>query len=642
MSDDSHILAGFEHHTAVRKRMLMDTVLYLAGAVETLPHCSPEAFATGGLHSWKRPETLACHLIHQYAHGSAPEAVDLEPLTAVLCAEHIHEPNHLSHLLYLFALQPHRIHRHLVDAGVERLLTTQGADRGFSLSRDIDTWVTSVAGLALFEADGDRGPLDRICAWLAARQADDGGWSFTEDVTQTDTDTAYTVLELLHRHAPARHASTLEAGHAYLRRMQTPDGGWPVYRRANPSKAAMTGGALTALARQPDVNASAITAGTRWLIRNQQGDGTFERSWSLSEGNALFRAVHGLNAALVHRLLDPRTACHARAAVHRATACLRATQNDDGGWGHRHGTPSDPISTGYALAALGPTAPAGVLHAAANYLINRQRPDGGYDSTPDTVSPRPVPLDLPALAPAYVLRGLTHAFPAHLPDREAAMKRRRTPVRTGELVPGADGYLAQIFDVDGTLVDTAETNLHAVHAALTAHGTKVPLRWLRTVPLAELGVLRQHLLAEHERVPACTDADIVRAARAYWLANTHHIRPIAAVAAAAHAAARSGPVAVASANDGHIVRAGLAEAGLLHLFPVIVAREDVAALKPAPGAFLTAASRLGVDPTGCLAYENTDEGVSAAQAARMVTIDIRTTPWTVRRPPPRPYAPLSP
>ncbi|WP_381805682.1 prenyltransferase/squalene oxidase repeat-containing protein [Streptomyces niveus] len=333
----------------------------------------------------------------------------------MLRGERIHERNHLSHLLYLFALRPYPAHRHLVEAGIEQLLATQGADGGFSLSQDIDTWVTSVAGLALSEAGADRALLERICDWLADRQADGGGWSFTEGVTQTDTDTAYTVLTLLHRHDPTRHATALDRGHDYLRRIQNPDGGWPVYVHANPSEAAMTGGALVALADRPHANAAAITAGVRWLIRNQQDDGTFERGWSLSEGNAIFRAVHGLNAALDHHLLDHWSVDQARTAVHRATAYLHTAQNDDGGWGHRHGTPSDPISTGYALAALGPTAPPTVLHAALTYLNTQQQPDGTIGSTPDTVSPRPIPLDLPALAPAYVLRGLTHAFPTPTP-----------------------------------------------------------------------------------------------------------------------------------------------------------------------------------------------------------------------------------
>ncbi|MCJ1676240.1 HAD family hydrolase [Streptomyces sp. APSN-46.1] len=95
----------------------------------------------------------------------------------------------------------------------------------------------------------------------------------------------------------------------------------------------------------------------------------------------------------------------------------------------------------------------------------------------------------------------------------------------------------------------------------------------------------------------------------------------------------TGPVAVASANDGRIGRAGIAVAGLAHLFPVIVAREDVVRLEPAPDAYLTAATRLGLEPASCIAYE-TDEGISAAHTARMDVIDIRTAPWTIDQPPP--------
>ncbi|MER6399560.1 prenyltransferase/squalene oxidase repeat-containing protein [Kitasatospora sp. NPDC001603] len=407
------VLSGFEHHTAVRKRMLLDTLLYLTGARDRLPRREAVAFAAGDLHSWKQPEMVACHLIHVHAHSAAEEGTSLllEPLAAALRGGIIHERNHLSHLLYLFALRPYPQYRDLVGTGLERLLTTQGADGGFSLSRDIDTWVTSVAGLALAEAGADPLLLDRMCDWLGDQQADDGGWAFTPGVTQTDTDTTYTVLKLMHRHASHRHADALDRGRAYLLRMQNPDGGWPVYRHGNPSEAAMTGGALSVLSDGPHSNAVSLTAGAFWLTRNQQRDGTFERGWSLSEGNALFRAVHGLSAVLDRHLLTAEAVRHARRTLSRATTYIHDTQNPDGGWGHQRDRSSDPISTGYALAAIGHRGPVATLHAALGYLMSHQQSDGGFASAPDTVSPRPIPLDLPALAPAYVLRGLAHAFP---------------------------------------------------------------------------------------------------------------------------------------------------------------------------------------------------------------------------------------
>lgn len=121
-------------------------------------------------------------------------------------------------------------------------------------------------------------------------------------------------------------------------------------------------------------------------------------------------------------------------------------------------------------------------------------------------------------------------------------------------------------------------------------------------------------------------------ARAHWLARTILVKPVPRVTALARRLAAAVPTAVASANDGHVVRAGLNAAGLAGLFPVLVAREHVTHLKPHPDAYLLAAAQLSQAPHRCLAFENTDEGVTAALAATMPVIDIRHRDWTVQNP----------
>ena len=46
--------------------------------------------------------------------------------------------------------------------------------------------------------------------------------------------------------------------------------------------------------------------------------------------------------------------------------------------------------------------------------------------------------------------------------------------------------------------------------------------------------------------------------------------------------------------------------------------------KPAPDIFLEAARQLGVDPSLCLAFEDANLGVQAAEAAGMRVVDVRT------------------
>ncbi|MFI6956038.1 prenyltransferase/squalene oxidase repeat-containing protein [Nocardia sp. NPDC050408] len=407
---DGEVLAGFDHHTAPRKQVLVGAILHAAGVGGTVASAAPAAPAitTSALHTWKRVEWVACQAIHAQVAGARMADDPLQALADWLDGPRIHEGNHLSHLLVLHALRPYPEHHAAVRHGLDLLVATQCADGGFSVAEHFDTWVTSIVATALTEAGARNQVLVHTGEWMAACQAADGGWSYAPGATQTDMDTTYTAMTFLHAHDRDRYAPRLAAGRAYVRRMQNTDGGWPTYCHGTPSEPAMTGGALVVLAEQAQDHAEEIVAGVRWLAHSQQSDGTFERSWSLAEGNALFRAVHGLCAARDNVPLPPSVARAVDHAVGRATSYLTQTQNHDGGWGHRAWNPSDPISTGYALAALGRLRQRSPMPAAMAFLAACQRPDGGFDAPADTVAPRPIPVDVPVLAPAYVLRGLEH------------------------------------------------------------------------------------------------------------------------------------------------------------------------------------------------------------------------------------------
>jgi len=66
----------------------------------------------------------------------------------------------------------------------------------------------------------------------------------------------------------------------------------------------------------------------------------------------------------------------------------------------------------------------------------------------------------------------------------------------------------------------------------------------------------------------------------------------------------------------------LGQHGLVERFDAIVARGDYAQGKPHPEPFLTAASKLGVDPQACLALEDSHNGVRAAHAAGMQVVMV--------------------
>ncbi|SMF44599.1 HAD family phosphatase [Streptomyces sp. Amel2xC10] len=189
---------------------------------------------------------------------------------------------------------------------------------------------------------------------------------------------------------------------------------------------------------------------------------------------------------------------------------------------------------------------------------------------------------------------------------------------------GHDAYAAYAFDFDGTLADTEDVNHGAVRASLAAHGITVTLAWITAEPAFTAGRLRRRLGIPPAALPEDT---FVRAARAYWFANTDRIKPITAAATAARTAAEHAALAVVSANYSDIVRHGLTVIGLDDLPWTVVGRDHVARPKPAPDAYLRAAHLMNTDPAHCLAHEDTDEGVTAATTAGMHVIDIRHHPW---------------
>lgn len=80
------------------------------------------------------------------------------------------------------------------------------------------------------------------------------------------------------------------------------------------------------------------------------------------------------------------------------------------------------------------------------------------------------------------------------------------------------------------------------------------------------------------------------------------------------------PVALGSAskNARHI----LEKTGLYESFDVVVDGNDVSKAKPDPEVFLIAASQLGVTPTNCIVFEDSQAGIEAANVAGMRSIGI--------------------
>jgi beta-phosphoglucomutase-like phosphatase (HAD superfamily) len=188
-----------------------------------------------------------------------------------------------------------------------------------------------------------------------------------------------------------------------------------------------------------------------------------------------------------------------------------------------------------------------------------------------------------------------------------------------------------IFDLDGTLADTMPAHYLAWIGVAERYGLTFPedrfyqLGGVPTAKIAELLINEAALGLD----PLVVAKDKERAYVA-GLADASNLQPIQAVIEIARRRRGEGPLAIASGSLRHLVDRTLSQLGIAEWFTAIVSAEDTARHKPEPDVFLEAARRLGLPPTACTVYEDTDIGLEAARRAGMQSVDVRTL-YTPRR-----------
>jgi HAD superfamily hydrolase (TIGR01509 family) len=82
------------------------------------------------------------------------------------------------------------------------------------------------------------------------------------------------------------------------------------------------------------------------------------------------------------------------------------------------------------------------------------------------------------------------------------------------------------------------------------------------------------------------------------------------------------PLGLASSSNRELIDLALDLLDVRNLFEATVSSEEVARGKPAPDVYLEAARRLGVDPAGSAAIEDSQNGILSAKAAGMRVVAI--------------------
>ena len=184
----------------------------------------------------------------------------------------------------------------------------------------------------------------------------------------------------------------------------------------------------------------------------------------------------------------------------------------------------------------------------------------------------------------------------------------------------AGSFRAYLFDCDGTIVDSMPLHYIAWKTSLAEYNCvyeeKLFYAWGGR-PIREIIALLNEMQGLNMPVEAVAERK-----EAIYLSLLPQLKPIPEVME--HIDAQHGriPFAVVSGSRRNSVEGSLSTLGLLEKFDTLVCAEDYKRGKPAPDGFLLAAERLGVAPSECLVFEDTDLGIEAATAAGMASVKV--------------------
>lgn len=180
---------------------------------------------------------------------------------------------------------------------------------------------------------------------------------------------------------------------------------------------------------------------------------------------------------------------------------------------------------------------------------------------------------------------------------------------------------AVAFDLDGVLIESEQVWDTAREELVRERGGS----WHDRATRDMMGMSSKEwsrYLRDRLGVPMDQDeinADVVhRVAAAY----EDHLPLLPQAVETVRQLARRWPLGVASSSNRPIIELVLDRSRLADCFAAVVSSEEVEHGKPAPDVYLAVATQLDVEPSDCVAIEDSTNGIKAALAAGMGTIAV--------------------
>lgn len=194
---------------------------------------------------------------------------------------------------------------------------------------------------------------------------------------------------------------------------------------------------------------------------------------------------------------------------------------------------------------------------------------------------------------------------------------------------------AAIFDLDGTLVDSYDAHYEAWCLVSRTHGVEITTDdYYRHFGRRNEDLLRECWVRAGRAAPTSAEIEALdHEKEAAYRAIVGPRLPVMDGAQALVAAMRAAGYRTAVGSSGPPLNVELAIEGLALAegFDAVVTGRDVVRSKPDPECFLLAASRMGVEPSRCVVFEDAPAGIAAARAAGMRCVAITSKGHTPER-----------
>ena len=179
-----------------------------------------------------------------------------------------------------------------------------------------------------------------------------------------------------------------------------------------------------------------------------------------------------------------------------------------------------------------------------------------------------------------------------------------------------------VFDMDGLLIDTEAVWRDVQMAEAEAQGLDLPLEVVLSL-IGRRWQANRRTLQDHFGPDFDVEAYVQATVRRHAAVCRSGIAIKAGVIELLDLLDALGlPRALCTSSDREVVELRLGPNGLLQRFDAVVSNEDCTMGKPHPEPYLNAARALGLDPSACLALEDSHSGVRSAHAAGMMTVMV--------------------